>query len=119
MSQYQTAADNLRLPYWDWAEIQALPDVVTTPNISITTPSGSTTVKNPLYEYRFLNFPLNETLFPSDKDAKLSTYPVTVRVPDNDGVSDNDAVDSTLASQPLRKNTVSENLPECLHWSQS
>jgi hypothetical protein len=108
--QYQSAADNLRIPYWDWAETPNLPDVVTTPNISITVPSGPIIVKNPLYEYKFLNFPLNETLFPGDKDARLSTYPVTVRQPNSDGVSQNGEVSSELSGRPLRKNTVSWTL---------
>jgi tyrosinase len=104
---YQNAADNLRMPYWDWAEIPSLPDVVTTPTITITIPSGPTTVKNPLYEYTFQTFPLNETLFPGDKDARLSTYSRTVRQPDNDGVSQNGAASSDLAGRSLKKNTVS------------
>ena len=104
---YQKAADNLRMPYWDWAQTPRLPEVVTTPTITIATPSGPTTVKNPLYEYKFLNFPLNETLFPGDMDARLSTYSTTVRQPTSEGVSQNSAVSDDLARRPLRKNIVS------------
>ncbi|EXJ88381.1 hypothetical protein A1O1_05311 [Capronia coronata CBS 617.96] len=52
-SQYQTAALGLRVPYWDWAIHPALPTVVTQPQISINTPNGRATVKNPLYSYVF------------------------------------------------------------------
>jgi hypothetical protein len=104
---YQSAADNLRMPYWDWAETPRLPEVVTTPNITIVVPSGQITIKNPLYEYQFLNFPLNETMFPADKDARLSTYSATVRQPTNDGLSQNSAASDDLARKPLRKNIVS------------
>ncbi|KAL2406782.1 Polyphenol oxidase 1 [Exophiala dermatitidis] len=52
-TDYQNAALSLRVPYWDWAINPALPDVVTQPQISINTPSGRKTVKNPLYSYVF------------------------------------------------------------------
>jgi tyrosinase len=47
---YQAAANNFRIPYWDWASIPAMPDVVSQQYVQITTPSGVKTVANPLYQ---------------------------------------------------------------------
>jgi len=49
-SIYQTAANNFRLPYWDWASVADMPDVVSQQYIQITTASGVETVSNPLYQ---------------------------------------------------------------------
>ncbi|KAG9229730.1 common central domain of tyrosinase-domain-containing protein [Amylocarpus encephaloides] len=102
--EYQTAADNFRMPYWDWAEVPTMPDVITTPTLTIDTPSGPTTVTNPLYEYKFQQFPLNETWFPGDQDNKLSTYETTKRCP-VDGVSNNNQANKNLVGRGLKKNT--------------
>jgi tyrosinase len=52
-SVYQAAADNLRLPYWDWASIPQMPDVVSEETITITTANGDRVVDNPLFAYKF------------------------------------------------------------------
>jgi tyrosinase len=54
------AAINLRLPYWDWAMDvpsggNSMPDFVSKPTISVTTPNGTQTIANPLYSYKFLS----------------------------------------------------------------
>lgn len=49
-SSYQAAANNLRIPYWDWASVPAMPDVVSEQYVQITTPSGVKTVANPLFQ---------------------------------------------------------------------
>ena len=54
---WRTAAQNLRAPYWDWAtpgNIVPPAKVISLQFVSITTFDGSTTsVSNPLYQYRF------------------------------------------------------------------
>jgi tyrosinase len=58
-TKFQGIAQQLRLPYWDWAMLPPsngpiLPDSVTSQNIAITYPNGSTaTIANPLFQYTF------------------------------------------------------------------
>lgn len=57
-SRYQAAAEEVRLPYWDWASAQTqsrIPGVVKQPSISVTSPNGQATISNPLFSYRFSN----------------------------------------------------------------
>lgn len=51
--RYVAAAATLRVPYWDWAATPALPEVVTTPLITINTPDGMKNMDNPLFNYTF------------------------------------------------------------------
>ena len=71
-----------------------MPDSVTTD-----TPSGLQDVPNPLLTYRFQEFPLNSTWFPSDQDGPLSTYDHTIR-------SEN--ANTALGISHLMENTVTE-----------
>jgi tyrosinase len=103
---YTTAADNFRIPFWDWAIIPTAPDITGTATVHINTPSGPKDVDNPLYSYKFQNFPLNSTWFPSDQDNKLSTYNETKRCPDDNGVSNMGAVNSALGASNLRAGAV-------------
>jgi hypothetical protein len=67
------------VPYWDWAVTPALPNVVTTPSISINTPDGFQEMDNPLYNYTFQadaagnGFPSGHPVRPlsCDEDLKL------------------------------------------------
>jgi len=78
---YQAAADNVRLPFWDWAAIpQRFPDVLTWPTVQITTPTGVKNVTNPLYNYKFLSNPEPPEWFPAGDP--LGNCPTTVRCPD-------------------------------------
>ena len=52
-SRYQAAAQNLRIPYWDWASNSSMPDLVNQPMISVNTPSGILNINNPLLMYSF------------------------------------------------------------------
>ncbi|KAL1890853.1 hypothetical protein Sste5346_007994 [Sporothrix stenoceras] len=86
-AKYRRAADTWRHPYWDWAIDKALPDAVVQSNITIRMPPdgrASQTVANPLLHYRFHQFPLNSTLFPSDDDDDyhLASFRETLRCPD-------------------------------------
>ncbi|KAH8770537.1 hypothetical protein BGZ57DRAFT_437429 [Hyaloscypha finlandica] len=75
---YQAAANNFRIPYWDWASTPAMPDVVSQQYVQITTPSGVKTVANPLYQYKFHTFPLNPAYFPAS-DGPLAMDQFTIR----------------------------------------
>lgn len=96
---YQNAADQFRIPYWDWAAPPyGMPDFFSTDNITITTPTGPQGLSNPLATYRFKRRPYPSTTFPSDSTL-MNTYDRTVRRPDENGNSDPDAVNSLLTSQ--------------------
>jgi tyrosinase len=53
-----TAANKLRMPYWDWAAKppagrQAFPQMFTDTTVKLNAPSGSITVANPLFSFSF------------------------------------------------------------------
>jgi tyrosinase len=55
-SKYQAAAEDVRLPYWDWASDDTdsrLPKAVVEPSIAVVKPgsAGPTTIPNPLHSY--------------------------------------------------------------------
>lgn len=60
-TSYSAAADQLRLPYWDWAESLAgtcLPPITMQATIGVTKPgtggvATSVTIPNPLFQYNF------------------------------------------------------------------
>lgn len=83
-----------------------MPDAIILPTVKINTPLGQKEVTNPNFEYKFLNFPLNDTWFPSTSDNILSTYNSTKRSP-FEGVSNNGAANNNLAGAGLMKDTVS------------
>jgi len=61
LEQYLRAADEFRIPYWDWARgtmTGPVPDFFTTPTLTLTTTDGvSMPFSNPLYSYRFRPIP--------------------------------------------------------------
>ncbi|KAK4450897.1 tyrosinase [Podospora aff. communis PSN243] len=75
---YKSAAETLRFPYWDWADASTpmAPPVTTEPTITITTPSGRSTINNPLYTYEFPTFPFTH---PDFLNRDFSDYPTTMR----------------------------------------
>jgi tyrosinase len=95
-TRYQAAADNVRLPYWDWASKGTearFPAVLSRTSITVTRPGAggaatSATIPNPLYAYRFLspqpsNFGLGATTVRSSSvgsfDFGASTRDATYR----------------------------------------
>jgi tyrosinase len=84
---YQAAANNFRIPYWDWASNTTLPSVVNADTITITTPSGVQSVPNPLLNYTWQTFQERQSWFPTNQsesneflyDAYLAEYRQTVR----------------------------------------
>ena len=73
-----------------------MPDPVNDPTITINTPQGPQSISNPLYTYTFHPLP-SAPDFPADDP--LSSYPSTVRYPDDSGKGQPD-----LANQQLQAN---------------
>ncbi|KAK3395049.1 tyrosinase precursor [Podospora didyma] len=108
---YQAAAQTLRWPYWDWAvsvESAALPPATTAPTFEINTPTGPVTMRNPLYSYKFQNYPFQDPDFTS---SILSNFNETKRSvdfsEDSDAPNDFAAANQALQSnQPQLKDQV-------------
>jgi tyrosinase len=75
------AANTLRIPYWDWAATAAIPTIVSTPKVTIITPTGKKEIDNPLYCYKFPY--LDPTYFPNkgSYDSYLANDSTTIRDP--------------------------------------
>ncbi|KAI9895089.1 MAG: hypothetical protein M1814_000314 [Vezdaea aestivalis] len=95
-AQYQQAANDFRMPYWDWARNAQMPAQVNQPTISINTPTGQQTITNPLYSYVFHPRPSNSD-FPSN-DGRITQYSQTVRYPNAQGQSQPDRINQQLAA---------------------
>ncbi|KZV73173.1 photo-regulated tyrosinase [Peniophora sp. CONT] len=80
--QFMSAAQTLRVPYWDWALNSVPPDeVIQLRTVTITAPDGTRKdVSNPLYQYDF--HPIDSS-FPSP----YSNWQSTLRHPTNQGAS--------------------------------
>jgi tyrosinase len=89
------------MPYWDWAASAAIPTIVSTPKVTIITPTGEQEMDNPLYCYKFP--PLDPTYFPNQGqyDSYLANDPTTIRDPN---------ANSNLMNAGLTPATVSVNL---------
>ncbi|KAL9102921.1 MAG: hypothetical protein Q9163_001981 [Psora crenata] len=95
-SQYQAAAQTLRIPYWDWAVNATMPSLLNQPMVSINTPSGVKDTRNPLLTYAFHPQPSTSDFPPSD--GAISKYPNTVRYPDDAGQSQPELANRQLQS---------------------
>ncbi|CAG8612025.1 18057_t:CDS:2 [Dentiscutata erythropus] len=71
--KYVEAANQLRHPYWDWADLKAIkgvPDFFISLEIELNTPTGKKNVTNPLKRYYLpvnLSYPLANGQNPTDK----------------------------------------------------
>jgi tyrosinase len=109
-----TAANNLRIPYWDWASNHNIPDVVSSQKISVKIPcttqkTGScwTTVDNPLYTWKMQK--PNANLFPTNdpNDGQVARYSFTVRQPSStasNAASNNGQANAALGRLNLKGN---------------
>ncbi|KAA8563987.1 hypothetical protein EYC84_011986 [Monilinia fructicola] len=110
---YTSAAANFRIPYWDWAAFPTLPPIVNDATVQINTPSGTQNVANPLLLYKFQQFPLNETWFPTRgtnrADEDLAQDPTTLRCPDKEvqGTSQPDEANDYMNSEGLMSSIYS------------
>ncbi|CAG8961788.1 hypothetical protein HYFRA_00006331 [Hymenoscyphus fraxineus] len=97
-AEYQTAADNLRMPFWDWAlPGSRFPTIMKSPTVQITTPNGTTTVNNPLFNYKFLQRPEPTEWFPANDP--ISAKAATLRHPDANDVQHDETIDQALAEE--------------------
>ncbi|KAL8357530.1 hypothetical protein RB598_002374 [Gaeumannomyces tritici] len=95
---YAAAARRVRIPYWDWAaggsgDSARLPEAVTAREVTVTTPSGRASVRNPLYSYRFQRRP-DESGMPNDTLG--ARFGETKRGPTANGTDDFGAVNAQL-----------------------
>ncbi|KAI9725564.1 MAG: hypothetical protein M1828_003052 [Chrysothrix sp. TS-e1954] len=80
--RWKAAAKNLRVPYWDWAATPPngkpqLPALISNKFVTVTTPTGSQSILNPLFRYTF--HPLDHAGFIYDP---FDNWGVTLRYPD-------------------------------------
>ena len=81
-AQMQQAASTMRWPYWDWAAAppsggNTVPAAVAAATISVNGPTGTKTINNPLYQFKFQN-PSNLHYTP------FTTWKTTLRYPTSD-----------------------------------
>ncbi|KAK4498075.1 hypothetical protein PRZ48_010731 [Zasmidium cellare] len=108
--RYVSAARRWRMPYWDWAVEQedgssVYPQSVTTPEITVTLPNGSATIRNPLYSYRFHPVSSEDFFF-----NPYASWPETLRSPSSstqNAVSRNSEIGSDL---DFNRNSVMNRL---------
>lgn len=82
-----SAAQSLRLPYWDWAKPpppgeEYLPSLLTNEKVSVQLPTGRTEIDNPLHRYEFGDNPappLNWATTPHVCWQRLQRVSLTVR----------------------------------------
>jgi tyrosinase len=100
---YTKAADNLRLPYFDWAAApQQFPAIMSAPNVDIDTPTGLKSVKNPLYRFDFLSVPYPEEWFPTTPgsyDGFFALQPFTLRQPNANNQSRDNLIPPQFAEE--------------------
>ncbi|OAQ57685.1 tyrosinase [Pochonia chlamydosporia 170] len=53
--EYRAAAENLRLPFWDWGFDSHVPNATVPKTVIVQAPGGKTNVSNPLATYKFPN----------------------------------------------------------------
>ncbi|KAJ7620093.1 tyrosinase [Roridomyces roridus] len=112
-AQYQTAAQNLRQPYWDWASSAVPPpEVISLDQVKIIAPNGaSVMVDNPLRRYKF------HPIDPSFPDP-YSSWQTTLRQPDStdpDAQDDVSQLTSVLKSAQRQLTSKTFNLLSRVH----
>ncbi|KAK8116070.1 hypothetical protein PG984_012572, partial [Apiospora sp. TS-2023a] len=109
-SSYKAAAEKFRIPYWDWAGDYTLPASVMDQRVTVNGPHGQVDIPNPLYSYRWQQFPLDTDpeYFPKDDDQKDCWFwNETKRQPDGNGIDQFNIVNNNLASRNLKDVVVS------------
>jgi tyrosinase len=103
-TRYESAAESLRVPYWDWASSPILPSILSQRTILINTPNGVRSLANPLANYVFHPIPSGNE-FP--QDFPLSRAPRTQRTPDTNG---NDQVAAINAAMHANGETLTDKV---------
>ncbi|KAF8471757.1 hypothetical protein BDZ91DRAFT_760403 [Kalaharituber pfeilii] len=94
---YAAAAEQLRLPYWDWS------DPVTQSDLPHVTKPGTggvpvqTTINNPLFQYNFKNSADVAASFTNETNVKLGIWMWTTRSPLPDGTAQNSISSASMA----------------------
>lgn len=111
-TRMQTAARNLRIPYWDWASADtqsSIPAIIRTQTVTVTRPDSNgvpiqSTIPNPLYQYRFTNANFRTQYFgnPLRSDGITLRYPNSARTASQNNLADQ-AMRSTYSAR--RQNT--------------
>lgn len=126
-TRYASALTKLRLPYWDWAEIppggnsaNTMPQTMSSPTISVTSPRGQQTIQNPLYSYNHFN-PHAASDFAGYGGGQWDTWPNTLRYPssteDVNAVSNaQQAANAVAANNAQARSQVYRVLTACSNY---
>ncbi|RYP93356.1 hypothetical protein DL770_000545 [Monosporascus sp. CRB-9-2] len=76
-SAYKAAGQTFRLPYWDWASDARIPPCCTRQNITVNAPKGPITIRNPLYSYKWHQYPLDQV---EDVNTKLAAQAQQIKL---------------------------------------
>ncbi|KAK8014508.1 tyrosinase precursor [Apiospora arundinis] len=106
-ASYKAAAESFRVPYWDWAADYRLPTSTTDQRVTVKGPHGQVDIPNPLYSYKWQEFPLKSdpNYFPKDDPQKSCWFwNETKRQPDDNGEDQYNVVNDSLADigNPLK-----------------
>ncbi len=107
-TQYLTAVQTLRLPYWDWASDPTLPPAVYAANITVRAPGGMVNVPNPLASYHFQRPEIKAGF-----GGFLATFPQTIRCLGEGGMLSNVTASNermTAAAQDITGSVVCDLL---------
>ncbi|TFY54329.1 hypothetical protein EVJ58_g8928, partial [Rhodofomes roseus] len=115
------AAEDFRVPYWDWArpltgKEQAVPEEMISETVTIITPQGAKTVKNPVHSFTFTSkYPY--TTF----DSPWNAWQTTLRYPTSnapDAKSQMDLFNTTFSQNSSQIRTQSyQMLTRLLTWN--
>lgn len=73
--RYMTAAQNLRVPFWDWAALpqdgeNPFPDMFTVESVFVNSPNGPMNISNPLTGYHFKEYEQHDFIGGDDMERK-------------------------------------------------
>ncbi|KAK7942819.1 Tyrosinase, partial [Apiospora aurea] len=96
---YKAAAESFRAPFWDWAADYRLPASVMEQLITVNGPHGTVDIPNPLYSYKWQQYPLSTDpdYFPKDGREDCYGWNETKRRPDSNGKDQYNIVNGNLA----------------------
>lgn len=100
---YRTTAETLRVAYWDWAQTPVLPEALTLETVTVKSPNGSITMRNPLHSYHFHTFPFSSAYM---RHGVFSAQNHTTRCPTANTAENATAVNSGLATANLKAQVV-------------
>ncbi|KAK8045287.1 hypothetical protein PG993_005311 [Apiospora rasikravindrae] len=98
-ASYKAAAESFRAPFWDWAADYRFPASAMEQFLTVNGPHGTVDIPNPLYSYKWQQFPLNSdpTYFPLDGRTDCYGWNETKRQPDANGIDQYNVVNDNLS----------------------